>query len=203
VNPRCIRPRGCVLTESLRGNDKRTLSMIHVPAFREGPFCFSLPGVTIEVAEECSGIRSTLSPLISTLLVGHLGLRSGCAKACFTLLALPVAILKNTSRIVLLACLGVYLDWGLLTGNVHHRSGLLFSLIGVGLLIPMFFLLRRNGRLASAGARRMTVGERRQIMKLHLETGGCRSLSRGCWRRGLRIQISKSSPISSSGSPSA
>ena len=41
-----------------------------LPFEREGFFC-SLPGVSIEVSEQCSGIRSSLALLITSLLAGH------------------------------------------------------------------------------------------------------------------------------------
>lgn len=44
--------------------------LVGVPVFRTG-FIFALPGVTIEVAKECSGIRSSLAMLIMSLLAGH------------------------------------------------------------------------------------------------------------------------------------
>ena len=117
--------------------------LLHVPITREGAFQFALPGVTIEVAEECSGIRSALSLVISSLLAGRLGLHSAWARACFTLLAIPVAILKNAIRIVIISVLGVYVDRGYFNGNLHHSGGLLFALIAIAILVPIFLVLRR------------------------------------------------------------
>jgi len=45
--------------------------LVGIPVFRAG-FHFSLPGLTIEVGKECSGIRSSLVTLIMSLLAGHL-----------------------------------------------------------------------------------------------------------------------------------
>src|SRR6185295_17543510 len=49
--------------------------LIGVPVNRHG-FLFSLPGIDIEIAEECSGIRSGLSLFITGLLAGHVFLQS-------------------------------------------------------------------------------------------------------------------------------
>src|ERR1051325_5116946 len=46
-----------------------------MPVFREG-LVFHLPGIAIEVAKECSGTHSTLVLFITSLLAGHLFLRS-------------------------------------------------------------------------------------------------------------------------------
>jgi len=45
------------------------LAVSTVPFQREG-FVFHLPGVSIEVAEQCSGIRSSLALLITSVLAG-------------------------------------------------------------------------------------------------------------------------------------
>ncbi len=46
-----------------------------IPNLRQD-LVFVLPGVSIRVAEECSGIRSSLALLITTVLAGHLFLKS-------------------------------------------------------------------------------------------------------------------------------
>ena len=49
--------------------------LLRVPVLREG-FVFHLARFNIEVAEECSGIRSSMALFILALLVGHFRLRS-------------------------------------------------------------------------------------------------------------------------------
>ncbi|MGA3205369.1 MAG: exosortase/archaeosortase family protein [Bryobacteraceae bacterium] len=114
-----------------------------MPEFRSG-MRFSLPGVEIEVAKECSGIRSSLALLITGLLASHLFLRSNARKLFFVLLTVPVAILKNAVRIVTLSFLGVYVDRGWLDSPLHHRGGALFALIGLAILLPFLLWLRRS-----------------------------------------------------------
>ncbi len=58
--------------------------LVGIPVFRTG-FIFALPGLTIEIAKECSGIHSSLALLITSLLAGHLFLRSPWKKALLTL----------------------------------------------------------------------------------------------------------------------
>ena len=50
------------------------LKLSGTPIYREG-FVFALPGLSIEVAPECSGIRSGISLFILSILAGHLLLR--------------------------------------------------------------------------------------------------------------------------------
>jgi exosortase len=113
-----------------------------MPVFRNG-FRFSLPGVDIEIAKECSGIRSGLSLLITGMLASHLFLRSTARKLFFILFTIPVAIFKNAVRIAILSFLGVYVDRGWLHGSLHHRGGALFALVGVAILLPVLLWLRR------------------------------------------------------------
>src|SRR5205085_5894171 len=70
-----------------------------VPYLRHG-FIFALPGVTIQVAEECSGIRSTLALLITTLFGTYIVLRSSWKRGLVCLMVIPISILNNGLRIV-------------------------------------------------------------------------------------------------------
>jgi exosortase len=116
--------------------------MVGVPVFRTG-FIFSLPGLTIEVSKECSGIRSSLAMLIMTLLAGHLCLRSAWTKAVLIVATLPVLIVKNGIRIVTLSLLSIYVDPGFITGSLHRRGGIVFFLVAFVILAPVLWLLQR------------------------------------------------------------
>jgi len=106
---------------------------VGVPVFRIG-FLFSLPGVTIEVARECSGIHSSLALLITALLAGHLFLRTARTRIILILVAVPLLIVKNGIRIVTLALLSIYVDPSFLTGSLHHQGGIVFFLVALGFL---------------------------------------------------------------------
>jgi exosortase len=62
--------------------------------FREG-FRFSLPGVSVEVAKQCGGIRSSLVFYIVSILAGHLFLPSWKRKVILSLWVLPISIVKK------------------------------------------------------------------------------------------------------------
>lgn len=135
----------------------RLFRLLRVPVFREGSFKFSLPGVSIEVAEECSGIRSSLSLFIASLVAGFLLLRSAWSRTLLTVLTIPIVILKNAARIVTISCLGVYVDPGFLQGRLHRYSGLPFSLLGLAVFLPMLvFLIKaeRHREVTSVGPAR-------------------------------------------------
>jgi len=117
--------------------------LVGVPVLRTG-FIFSLPGVTIEIARECSGIRSSVAMLITSLLAGHLFLRSVWTKAALVVATLPLLIVKNGIRIVTLSLLSIYVDPGFLTGRLHHEGGVLFFLLALVILAPVLWLLQKS-----------------------------------------------------------
>ncbi len=117
--------------------------LIRMPFIQDG-FRFALPGVNIEVAEECSGIRSTLSIFLIGLLAAELFLKSNWSRIRFMLLIVPVVIFKNAVRIATIAWLGVYVDRSFFFGNLHHYGGFPFSLIALAILGATLLLLRNR-----------------------------------------------------------
>ncbi|MGH9453542.1 MAG: exosortase/archaeosortase family protein, partial [Terriglobia bacterium] len=113
------------------------------PVLRNG-FVLSLQAGSIEVAKECSGIRSTLGLLIGSLVASHLFLRSPWKKALFASSVVPVSIFKNALRIVCLYWLGFHTDKRFLTGQLHRHGGIPFSLVALGILGPVLWILRRS-----------------------------------------------------------
>jgi len=118
---------------------------VGTPVLRQG-FLLSVPGVTIEVAKECSSIRSSIALFITCLLAGHLYLRTPWKAALFALLALPLAILKNGIRIVALTLLSIHVDPRFLTGNLHHQGGFVFFLLTLLILWPVLMLLEKSDK---------------------------------------------------------
>ena len=113
------------------------------PVLREG-FIFRLPKVNIEVARECSGIRSSIALLILAVLVSHFAFRPFWKKLVFLFAGLLMMLVKNGVRIATLTLLANYVSPAFLTGKLHHQGGVVFFLIGLGLLLPVFWLLQRN-----------------------------------------------------------
>jgi exosortase len=130
--------------------------LLGVPVLREG-FVFHLARVNIEVAEECSGIRSSVVLLILALLVAHFRLRSFWKKVLFLACGFFMMILKNGIRIVSLTLLGVYVDPSFLYGRLHHQGGIVFFLLSLLLLAPVLWLLQRGEALPSKGTKALSV----------------------------------------------
>jgi exosortase len=123
--------------------------MIGVPFIRHG-FQFSLPGVDIEVAQQCSGIHSAVSLFIAGMLLQHLLLQGTWKKIFFTLCIFPIAIFKNAVRIVTIAWLGIHVNPGFFHGQLHRQGGLPFSVLAILMLGLLLWLLRRSGTLVPA-----------------------------------------------------
>ena len=105
---------------------------------------FEMPGLTIEVAPQCSGIRSGISILISSLLAGHLFLRAMWRRGMLVLIAVPILIFKNALRIGTLSYLAIHLDKRILTSHLHTEGGIPFFVLGLILLYPVLALLIRS-----------------------------------------------------------
>ncbi len=117
--------------------------IIGIPIYREG-YVFHVPGLNVEVAKQCSGIRSSLSLFLVSLLAGHLFLRSWWRKAALSILVVPITIVKNGLRIVVLTLLGAYVDRSFLAGILHKSGGIPFFLAALVLLSGALWLLRRS-----------------------------------------------------------
>lgn len=118
-------------------------SMLGIPVYKEG-IMLSVPGVTIEVARECSGINSSIALVLTMLLVARESLNSNWRRAVLVASSIPLSILKNAIRITTLTVLALRVDPGFLTGRLHHEGGFVFYLIAMALMYPIWKLLKRG-----------------------------------------------------------
>jgi exosortase len=117
---------------------------IGIPVFRDG-MVFELPGIAIEIAKECSGIRSSLALIITSVIAGYIFLQSGWRRIVLVLSIFPVTLFKNAIRITTLSLLAIYVDKGFLTGGFLHQSGgILFFLLALVLLAPVLLFLKKT-----------------------------------------------------------
>ena len=116
-----------------------------VPISQDG-LMMSIPGLTIEVAKECSSIRSSLMLLVTTVVLAQLFLRSPFRKALIVAIALPLSVAKNGLRIFTIAMLGTRVDSRFMTGRFHHQGGIIFFVIALLIVILALHLLERGER---------------------------------------------------------
>lgn len=126
-----------------------------IPFLQDG-LVFSLPGIAIRVAEECSGIRSTLALLIMTVLASRIFLKTTWKQVLVCLLVVPLSIAKNGLRIATLSALAVYVNPEYLTGSIHHQfGGMLFFAAAFIPIALLFVLLQKTESPKQTLARRV------------------------------------------------
>jgi exosortase len=116
---------------------------IGVPVTQDG-IMLSIPDLDIEVARECSSIRSSLMLVVTTMVLAHLFLRSWWRKALLVVAAIPLSVAKNGLRIVTISELGTRVDHRFLTGKLHHHGGIIFFGIAVLAVVALLGVLRRT-----------------------------------------------------------
>jgi len=159
--------RICYLPSSdgLRLDHGVLFDLLGVPVYAK-VFVFHLARVNIEVAKECSGIRSSMALVILALLVAHFRLRSFWKKALFLICGLLMMVLKNGIRIVSLTLLAIHVDPSFLYGRLHHQGGVVFFLISLLLLAPLLWLLQRGEAAPSSQIRGLSVQSANRIPRV-------------------------------------
>ena len=105
---------------------------------------FQLPGITIAVAKECSGIRSTLVLIITSLLAANMFLRATWRRTLLLAAVIPLGLLRNAVRILVISLLCVYIGPHMIHSVIHRRGGPFFFALSLIPLFAMLWLLRRQ-----------------------------------------------------------
>jgi exosortase C (VPDSG-CTERM-specific) len=131
--------------------------MLHAtgtPMLREGTV-FRLPTIVLEVARECSGIRSTWVLFITSAVASHMFLKSPWRRFALIAFVIPLGILRNGFRILVIALLCVHVGPHMVDSFIHHQGGPIFFLLS---LVPLFLLLtwlrRRDQRRFTNAAKK-------------------------------------------------
>ena len=129
---------------------------------------FAMPGLVVEIADQCSGIRSSYVLFITSLLAGSLFLHSTMHRTVIALMFYPLGILPHAARILLIALLTIHVDPNAINGPVHRHGGPPLFVLS---LVPFFLVLAllvkaertalRRRPLGKAGATATTTGGRR------------------------------------------
>jgi exosortase C (VPDSG-CTERM-specific) len=113
------------------------LRLSGMPVFYRG-LNLQLPGFSMEVAPQCSGIHSSLALFIISLLAGHLFLRPRWKRATLALEVIPLALLRNGFRVFTIGQLCVRIGPEMLNSYIHRHGGPVFFILS---LVPFFLLL--------------------------------------------------------------
>jgi exosortase C (VPDSG-CTERM-specific) len=107
------------------------------PILRAGRV-FQLPNITIEVAQECSGIRSSWVLLMTSILAANLFLKTSWRRIVIVAFIIPLGILRNGFRILVIGLLCVNAGPQMIHSPIHTRGGPVFFVLS---LIPLLLLL--------------------------------------------------------------
>lgn len=115
------------------------------PLVRDGSV-FELPGITLQVDQACSGVHSSWVLFITSLLASHLFLKTRWRKIVLVAFVIPLGILRNGFRILVIGLLCVHIGPHMIDSPIHRQGGPLFFALS---LVPLFLLLwwlRRDER---------------------------------------------------------
>jgi len=107
------------------------------PFLRVG-LIFQLPNITIEVAQECSGIRSSWVLFMTSILAANLFLKTPWRRFALVVFVIPLGILRNGFRILVIGLLCVHMGPQIIHSLIHRRGGPVFFVLA---LIPFFLVL--------------------------------------------------------------
>jgi len=124
------------------------------PTLREG-VVFQLPNIAIQVAQECSGIRSSWVLFITSLLAANLFLKTGWRRAVLVCFVIPLGIARNGLRVAVIGNLCVQFGPQMIHSIIHRCGGPLFFTLS---LIPLFLLLWWLHRSEATGSQRSASG---------------------------------------------
>jgi exosortase len=118
-----------------------------VPYHKNG-LIFEFPNVAIQVAEQCSGIRSSLALLILSVITGYMFLRTFSRRLILALAIFPITVIKNAFRIMTITLLANYVDMRFITDHwIHSSGGMPFFAAALLMFIPLVWgLSRTEGR---------------------------------------------------------
>ena len=118
-------------------------TVVGVPVAQDGVL-LHIPGLTVEVARECSSIRSSLMLMVTAMVVAQMLLRSPWRKAFVIFVAIPLTVAKNGLRIFTIALLATRVDPSFLTGRLHHQGGIVFFLIALAGIFLVLWIAQRG-----------------------------------------------------------
>ena len=136
----------------------RALFALTGPQLYYQDLVFHFPGgFSMQIAPECSGIHSTLVLFITSVLAGHLFLRSGWSKIALTLFVIPLALIRNGFRVFVIGQLCVNVGPEMIHAWIHRKGGPVFFALSLVPFLLLLFVLVKYDRPAADRAKPQTV----------------------------------------------
>jgi exosortase len=140
-----------LLQEGSVASARLLFAAVGVPVARDGTQ-LTIPGLTVEVAPECSSIRSSLMLVVTTMVLAQMSLRSVWRKALVVAVAIPLSVAKNGLRIFVLAMLTTHVDRSFITGRLHHQGGIIYFLIALAAIVLLIWIAHHGEKKSRSWA---------------------------------------------------
>lgn len=116
------------------------VSAIGLSIFREGNI-LTLPNITLQVADACSGLRSLTTLLALSAFVAFISDHTALKKWILFLAGVPIAIISNIIRLTATAILARHFGAPVAQGFIHEFSGWVVFVLGLVMLLGVNALL--------------------------------------------------------------
>jgi exosortase C (VPDSG-CTERM-specific) len=113
------------------------------PFLRAG-LIFQLPNITIEVAQACSGIRSSWVLFMTSILAANLFLKTPWRRFALVVFVIPLAILRNGFRILVIGLLCMHMGPQMIHSPIHSQGGPIFFVLSLIPFLLVLWLLRKG-----------------------------------------------------------
>lgn len=125
-------------------------TLLNVPFVRDG-LRFDLSNLSIEIAPECSGIRSSFALMVLTVLLSYKMLNSIWRRLVLVAAVIPLVLVKNGIRIATISLLASRVDPSFISGSLHRQGGFVFfGLVLVAECVLCWLLWRSERRTMAA-----------------------------------------------------
>ena len=122
------------------------LDLAGTPVFNTGN-TLQLSDINLLVAPECSGIHSSIALFITSLVAGHLFLRSKWKRTLLAAAVIPLGVLRNGFRIFTIGELCIHIGPEMIDSKIHRKGGPVFFVLSlVPFLLLLFFLIKSERR---------------------------------------------------------
>ena len=103
-------------------------------------------GFAIDVAAPCSGLRSIFALLALAAGYGYFALDGWWRRAALFALAVPIAVVGNIARVLMICLVGTWCSPSFATGFYHDYSGYVVFLVAIAMMVGCAELLRGRRR---------------------------------------------------------
>ena len=117
------------------------IQFLSIPVVRDGNI-IHLTGISLEVADACSGIRSLMSMIALGVAYAYLFQKSMLKRMILVLFILPITIITNVARVTGTGILSHYVGSSAASGFFHEFAGIVVFLVAFAMFISVATILR-------------------------------------------------------------